>query len=130
MLNFGRVTEVKVLFLVLVFAFKFDLFKFSAAILEKGLWKIGMDNRSLDNSCFFISLSTIIYQQFRTRCCTKYEVRRVLVNTADRLSPMAQSSLEGPLENIFFCHLGSINWGKMIGLLKSDLYLALFHRLE
>ena len=56
-----------------------------------------MDNRSLDNSCSFISLSTIIYQQFRTRCCTKYEVRRVLVNTADRLSAMAQSSLEGPL---------------------------------
>ena len=84
----------------------------------------------MDNSCSFISLSTIIYQQFRTRCCTKYEVRRVLVNTADRLSPMAQSSLEGPLENISFCYLGSINWGKMIGLLKSDLNVALFHRLE
>ena len=68
------------------------------------------------------------------RCCTKYEVKHVLVNTAERLSPMAQSSLEGPLEgpleNICFCHLGSINWGKMIGLLKSDLNVALFHRLE
>ena len=84
----------------------------------------------MENSCSFISLSTIIYQQFRTRCCTKYEVRRVLVNTAGRLSPIAQSSLEGPLENICFCHLGSINWGKMIGLLKSDLNIALFHRLE
>ena len=52
------------------------------------------------------------------------------MNTADRLSPMAQSSLEDPLENICFCHLGSINWGKMIGLLKSDLNVALFHRLE
>ena len=31
------VTKVKVLFLVLVLVFKFDLFKFSAAILEKGL---------------------------------------------------------------------------------------------
>ena len=24
-----------------------------------------------------------------------------------------------PLENICFCHLGSINWGKMIGLLTA-----------
>ena len=84
----------------------------------------------MDNSCSFIYLSAIIYQQFRTRCCTKYEVRRVLVNTVDRISPMAQSPLEGPLENICFCYLGSINWGKMIGLLKSDLNVALFHRLE
>ena len=37
MLKFGRVTKVKMLFLVLVFVFNFDLFKFSAAILEKGL---------------------------------------------------------------------------------------------
>ena len=37
MLKLGRFTKVKVLFLVLVFVFNFDLFKFSAAILEKGL---------------------------------------------------------------------------------------------
>ena len=37
MLKLGRVTKVKVLFLVLVFVFNFDLFKLSAAILEKGL---------------------------------------------------------------------------------------------
>ena len=37
MLKPGKVTKVKVLFLVLVFVFNFDLFKFSAAILEKGL---------------------------------------------------------------------------------------------
>ena len=37
MLKLGRGTKVKVLFLVLVFVFNFDLFKFSAAILEKGL---------------------------------------------------------------------------------------------
>ena len=37
MLKYGRVTNVKVLFLVLVFVFNFDLFKFAAAILEKGL---------------------------------------------------------------------------------------------
>ena len=37
MLKLGRVTKVKVLLLVRVFVFNFDLFKFSAAILEKGL---------------------------------------------------------------------------------------------
>ena len=37
MLKLGRVTKVKVPFLALVFVFNFDLFKFSAAILEKGL---------------------------------------------------------------------------------------------
>ena len=37
MLQLGRVTKFKMLFLVLVFVFNFDLFKFSAAILEKGL---------------------------------------------------------------------------------------------
>ena len=39
MLKLGRVTKVKVLFLVLVFVFNFDLFKFSATILEKCLLK-------------------------------------------------------------------------------------------
>ena len=38
MLKLGRVTKVKVLFLALVFVFNFDLFEFSAAILEKGLF--------------------------------------------------------------------------------------------
>ena len=40
MLKLGRVTKFKMLCLVLVFVFNFDVFKFSAAILEKGLlWK-------------------------------------------------------------------------------------------
>ena len=39
MLKHGRVIKVKMLFLVLVFVFNFDLFKISAAILEKGLFK-------------------------------------------------------------------------------------------
>ena len=38
MLKLVRVTGFKMLFLVLVFIFNFDLFKFSAAILEKGLF--------------------------------------------------------------------------------------------
>ena len=37
LMKLGRVTNVKLLFLVLVIVFNFDLFKFSAAILEKGL---------------------------------------------------------------------------------------------
>ena len=42
MLKLGRVAKVKVLFLALVFVFNFDLFKFSVAILEKGLLKTGL----------------------------------------------------------------------------------------
>ena len=38
MLKLCRVTKVKVLFLVLVSVFYFNLFKFSACILEKGLF--------------------------------------------------------------------------------------------
>ena len=37
MLKLCRVTKVKVLFLVLVYVFNFNLFEFLAAILEKGL---------------------------------------------------------------------------------------------
>ena len=38
MLKLCRVTKVKVLFPVLVYVFNFNLFEFSAAILEKGLF--------------------------------------------------------------------------------------------
>ena len=38
MLKSGRVTKVKVFFPVLVHVFNIDLFEFSAAILEKGLF--------------------------------------------------------------------------------------------
>ena len=37
MVKLCKVTKVKVFFLVLVYIFNFDLFEFSAAILEKGL---------------------------------------------------------------------------------------------
>ena len=37
MLKLCRVTKAKVLFLVLVYLFNFNLFEFSAAVLEKGL---------------------------------------------------------------------------------------------
>ena len=48
MLKLGRVTKVKVLFLVLVFVFNFDLFKFSAAILEKGLLFTSVSEKVVD----------------------------------------------------------------------------------
>ena len=38
MLKLGRVTKFKLLFLLLVFVFNFDVFKFSTAILEKALF--------------------------------------------------------------------------------------------
>ena len=38
MLKFFTFTNVKVFFIVLVYASNFDLFEFSAAILEKGLF--------------------------------------------------------------------------------------------
>ena len=38
MLKLCRVTKVKVLFLVLIYVFNFNLFQFSDAILEKGLF--------------------------------------------------------------------------------------------
>ena len=38
MMKLCKVTKVKVLVLVLVYVFHFDLFEFSAAILEKGLF--------------------------------------------------------------------------------------------
>ena len=47
MLKLCRVTKVKVLFLVLVYVINFNLFEFSAAILEKGLLEVeeGSDKR-------------------------------------------------------------------------------------
>ena len=51
MLKSGRVTKVKVFFLVLVFVFNFDLFKFSAAILKKGLLNTKF---IFDMSAFFL----------------------------------------------------------------------------
>ena len=45
MLHFCRVIKVKVLFLVLVYVFNFNLIEFSAAILEKGLLFIYFLNR-------------------------------------------------------------------------------------
>ena len=49
MLKLGRITKVKVLFLVLVFVFNLDLFKFSAAILEKGLFALKIFTQSMES---------------------------------------------------------------------------------
>ena len=47
MLKLCRVTKVKVFFLVLVYVFNFDLFEFSAAILEKGLFPVSPEAEKL-----------------------------------------------------------------------------------
>ena len=47
MLKLRRVTKVKVFFLMLVYVFYFDLFEFSAAILEKGLSSHCKERRGL-----------------------------------------------------------------------------------
>ena len=52
MLKLGRVTKVTMLFLVLVFVYKFDLSKFSAAILEKGLFASADDMVKYSNILF------------------------------------------------------------------------------
>ena len=44
MLKLGRVTKAKVFFLVLIQVFDIDLFEFSAAILEKGLFWPSLHN--------------------------------------------------------------------------------------
>ena len=56
MLKLGKVTKVKVLFVVRVFVFNFDLFKFSAAILEKGLF---IDHKV--NPPFYIHCTKIVW---------------------------------------------------------------------
>ena len=62
MLKLSRVTKVKVLFLVLVFVFNFELFKFSAAILEKGL---------LNNTELFLKLFHIQSKEIGNNKCYK-----------------------------------------------------------
>ena len=61
MLKLGRVTKVKILFLVLVFVFNFDLFKNSAAILEKGLLQFILQ--------LHLSLLTVSYKVSKKEMC-------------------------------------------------------------
>ena len=69
MLKLGRGTKVKVLFLVLVFVFNFGLFKFSAAILEKGLLTVII---KMVNSSFVSALHNFpeLLQVFRLNVTT------------------------------------------------------------
>ena len=48
MLKLGRVTKVKVFFQVLLYGFNVDLFEFSAAILEKGLFCLKALSKAMD----------------------------------------------------------------------------------
>ena len=64
MLKFGRVAKFKMLFLVLVFVFNFDLFKFSAAILEKGLFHAENTLSSIANQTASLPLAMRFYMLF------------------------------------------------------------------
>ena len=64
MLKRCRVTKVKVFFLVLVYVFNFDLFEFSAAILEKGLLQIFQDVFFLFSGYFYAPI--VRTQTFRS----------------------------------------------------------------
>ena len=59
MLKLGRVTKFKMLFLVLVFVFNFDLFKFSAAILKEGLFKVILENLTIQRKHSLVALDNI-----------------------------------------------------------------------
>ena len=70
MLKLGRVTKVKVLFLVLVYVFNFDLFEFSAAMLEKGLFQFFLAREfSLLDISIFSHGSEAFRANFYIWCC-------------------------------------------------------------
>ena len=60
MLKLGRVTKFKMLFLVVVFVFNFDLFKFSAAILEKGLFSSEISQLTIEKSKLSLAISGLV----------------------------------------------------------------------
>ena len=61
MLKLCMVAKVKVLFLLLVYVFNFNLFEFSAAILEKGLYHMAL--KAFSNKCRKIKTKVIIPSQ-------------------------------------------------------------------
>ena len=72
MLKLCRVTKVKVLFLVLVQVFNFNLFEFSAAILEKGL----LVPKVARVFFFFIYLFIFFLTNYRTGRILQLQERR------------------------------------------------------
>ena len=78
MLKLGSVTKDKVLFLVLVFVFNLDLFKFSAAILEKGLLgdirTVCLKTRLLNHSCHKHILFRMYWCQYLSYWYWSYKI--------------------------------------------------------
>ena len=69
MLKLGRVTKVKVFFLVLLYVFNIDLFEFSSAILEKGLLTITWRSKKEDVCCeprLYASVNVLAEESFST----------------------------------------------------------------
>ena len=66
MLKLCRVTKVKVLFLVLIYVFNFNLFEFSAPILEKGLFQFPVFVNA--DGCFVAVGYGCMFPRTRTSC--------------------------------------------------------------
>ena len=100
MLKLGRVTKFKMLFLVLVFVFNFDLFKFSAAILEKGLFTHGCRTSNVikvsapANFQHFLSSSKSISSKFRS--CNMHIYFSFLIKPSDSRKKSALKLLNLP----------------------------------
>ena len=89
MLKLRRVTKVNVFFLVLVYVFNFDLFEFSAAILEKGLFgshscyelhyfwrpdwfiKLFVSTIDYEKSFFFRFAESVVHDRLSPPCVTQ-----------------------------------------------------------
>ena len=71
MLKLGRLTKVKVFFLVLVYIFNIDLFEFSATILEKGLLRrLFSETPQLNLSLSIKFSNSLIIHQVKTKKIT------------------------------------------------------------
>ena len=68
MLKLGRVTKVKVFFLVLVYVFNIDLFEFSAAILEMGLFDRDGGAACKPAKADWTSSKNIVVQENNSEC--------------------------------------------------------------
>ena len=83
MLKLCRVTKVKVLFLVLVYVFNFNLFEFSAAILEKNLLFLGLRvwcyirQYPLFDDCLIVNGSLLQGLFYQTRLFASFFLWRV-----------------------------------------------------
>ena len=73
MLKVCRVTKVNVFFLVVVYVFNFELFEFSAAILEKGLLPQSARQSVHKKRCCPVAVRNFGY--IHVSCCGNFKIR-------------------------------------------------------